>query len=428
MNYKIVNAKLLVMGDGGLLEIVQKDLYIKNGKIFAVGQLPAGDSDTYETLDATDRLVMPGLVNMHTHVYMTLFRGYADDVDFDEWLFRRIMPAEEKLSPDAAYYSSMLGCMEMIKSGTTCFMDMHLFRGQSCRAARDMGMRAYIGRGLVGEDLYTDGYTRFEDSIAEIEEYGSDLIKGVLSPHAIYTCSVKLYEQTLKEAQKRDLLIQTHLSESVNEIENCYKAHGVSPVELLDKIGFINEKATFAHCVQLNEKDIEILAKRGANVATNPASNAKLGNGFAPVCPMEKAGINVCLGTDSTASNNALNMFREMGLLSIIHKGIAKDSTAAPAQLVLKSATYNAGVALGLKNRLGVIAPGAEADIIFVNLNSESLFPNNDIIASLCYSANGSEVESVMIGGKFVMKNRTFPGIDTEKIYAEVKESVRKYL
>ncbi|MBQ9921093.1 MAG: amidohydrolase [Clostridia bacterium] len=428
MNYKIVNAKLLVMGKNDLFEIIQKDLYIKDGKILAIGELPEGENGVFETVDATDRLVMPGLVNMHTHVYMTLFRGYADDVDFDEWLFRRIMPAEDKLSPEAAYSSSMLGCMEMIKSGTTCFMDMHLFRGQSCRAARDMGMRAYIGRGLVGEDLYTDGYTRFEDSVAEIEEYGSNLIKGVLSPHAIYTCSAKLYEQTLNEAQKRGLLIQTHLSESVNEIENCYKAHGMSPVELLDKIGFINEKATFAHCVQLNEKDIEILAERKANVVTNPASNAKLGNGFAPVCAMQKAGINVCLGTDSTASNNALNMFREMGLLSIIHKGLAKDSTAAPAQSVIRSATYNAGIALGLKDRLGVIAPGAEADIIFVNLNSESLFPNNDIIASLCYSANGSEVESVMIGGKFVMKNRTFPGIDTEKIYADVKKSVELYL
>ena len=428
MNYKIINAKLLVPGDNGLSEIVSKDLYIKDGQILAVGSSDRDLNDDFQIIDAKNMLVMPGLINMHTHVYMTLFRGYADDIDFDNWLFGRIMPAEEKLSPEAAYASSMLGCMEMLKSGTTCFMDMHLFRGQSCRAAKDMGMRAYIGRGLVGEDLYKDGYFRFEDSLCEMEQYQSDLIKIVLSPHAIYTCSVKLYEQVVKECQKHGLLMQTHLSESVNEIENCYKKYGISPVELLERTGFLNEKSTLAHCVQLSEKDIEIIKNTGANVVTNPASNSKLGNGFAPINSMREAGVNICLGTDSTASNNTLNMFREMGILSTIHKGVARSSVAAPAQFVLKCATSAAGRALGLENKLGVIAPGAKADIIFVNLRSESLFPNNDIIASLCYSANGSEVESVMIDGKFVMKDRTFPGKDTEKIYADVQKAVDMYL
>ncbi len=426
MNYKITGATLLVpQGDG--LAAVESDLYVKGAEIAAIGAAPS-NADSYETVNAAGKLVMPGLINMHNHVYMTLFRNYADDVNFDEWLFKRIMPVEDTLSPEAAYWSSLFGCMEMIRSGTTCFMDMHMFKGQSARAARDIGMRAYIGRSVVGDDLYTDGLTRFNDVLDEKAEFESDMLKFVLAPHAVYTASQRLYAQVAEEASKRGMLKHTHLSETDNEVQNCLKTHGKTPAELLDEVGFIDQNASFAHCVKLTESDIRLMVERGAAVVTNPASNAKLGNGFAPINAMRAAGVNVCLGTDSTASNNTLNMFREMGLLTLIHKGLAQDSVAMNAEYVLDTATRHSAKALGMQDKLGVISVGAQADLAFIDLKAPSLFPNNNIVSSLCYSANGSEVESVMIGGKFVMKNREFVNIDEQKVYAEMQNAVEKYL
>ncbi len=426
MDYRIENGTLLLYEDG-VFKTKQKDIYIKNGKIEAIGKAPE-HGDKYECVDASDMLVMPGLINMHTHVYMSILRNYADDMDFSDWLFNRIMPVEDSLPVEEAYWANLLGFAEMIRTGTTSYVDMHMYRCMSGKAASECGIRAFIGRGLVGEDLYTDGLSRFEDALAEQEEYGSDRIKIILSPHAIYSASEKLYTQVAEEAKKRSLLKQTHLSESVKEVEDCVQKHGVTPVGLLKRCGFLDEETILAHCVQMRENDIETLGASGASVVTNPASNAKLGNGFAPICEMDGAGVNLCLGTDGASSNNTLNMFREMGLLSIIHKGVAHDSTAAPAQSVLGYATVNAAKALGLDKKLGVLSEGAAADIVFINLNAPSLFPNNNIVSSLCYSANGSEVDSVMVDGMFLMRRRELLTIDLDRVRFEIKRIQSRYL
>lgn len=427
MNYKIVNGCLLMDTEDGL-QVKKQDLYIEDGKIAGIGTYSGSDEKDYEVVDAADRLIMPGLINMHTHAYMTVMRNYADDVDFDEWLFQRVMPVEDRLPKEAAYWSSLLGCMEMIRTGTTSFVDMHMFHEQAPGAAKQAGMRAFIGRGLVGEDLYEDGYSRFKEALEEKEAFENDLIKFILSPHAIYSCSEKLLVQVAEEAARRKMLKQIHLSESTAEVDNAVSKYGKTPVKYLSDIGFLDKDTILAHCVKMRENDLEILREHQANVVTNPASNAKLGNGFAPVVEMDRMGINVCIGTDGTASNNTLNMFREMGLLSLIHKGIHKESTAAPAEFVIKAATAHAAKALGMENEIGVIKEGACADLIFVNLRETSLFPNNNMISSLCYSANGSEVESMMIGGKFVMRNRELLTIDTERVYYEVNKIVENNL
>lgn len=427
MNYKITNGQLLVYTEDGF-KVEKKDLYIEGDKIAGIGTCDPAKETAYETVDASDKLIMPGLINMHTHAYMTTMRNYADDVDFDEWLFKMVMPVEDRLPKEAAYWSSLLGCMEMIRTGTTAFVDMHMYCGQSPKAAQQAGMRAFIGRGLVGEDLYEDGYSRLKEALEEKEAYESDLVRFVLSPHAIYSCSEKLYVQAAEEANKRGMLKQTHLSESVAEVDNAVSKYGRTPVKLLSDLGFLDQHTILAHCVQMRGDDMEILQRSGAHAVTNPASNAKLGNGFAPVVEMDQKGINLCIGTDGTASNNTLNMFREMGLLSLIHKGIHKDSTSAPAQFVLKAATVNAAKALGMEHQTGVIETGACADLNFVDLKAVSLFPNNNIVSSLCYSANGSEVDSVMIGGKFVMKNKEMLTIDTERVYYEMNKIVNENL
>ena len=424
MNYKIINAKLLVE-ENGTFVCKAADLYIRSRKISFI---PFAEDEEYELFDAKNQLVMPGLINMHTHAYMTIMRNYADDVDFGEWLFGRVMPVEDRLPPEAAYWTSLLAFSEMIKTGTTCFMDMHMFHRQSPLAAREAGMRAFIGRGLVGEDLETDGRSRYEQALEEKAEFESDTLRFVLSPHAIYTCSTKLLEQVAEKSRELGMLKQIHLSESVTELKDCLAKHGKTPVQLLSDLGFLDERTVLAHCVQLQGDDLDIIASGGASVVTNPASNAKLGNGFAPVQAMLDKGINVCLGTDGTASNNTLNLFREMGLLSLIHKGLAHDSTALPAVTVLRTATSNAARALQMPDTLGVIREGAAADLIFIDQQAASQFPNNNPVSALVYSANGSEVSSVMIDGRFVMTHRMLLTIDTERVYHEVQAVCGKYL
>ena len=336
MDKKIINGYVAEY-ENGVFTTSKKDIYVIGGKISF-----SGSSDECEVIDASDRLIMPGLINLHTHAYMSMFRNYADDVSFDEWLFKRIMPVEDVIEREDAYWTNLLGMIEMIETGTTCFSDMHMFEGQSCKAARDAGMRAYIGRGLVGDDINGDGAERLAQMTRERAEYESDTIKFILSPHAIYSCSEKYYAQIAELAAREGLLKQTHLSESVFEVESCYEKNGISPVELLDRAGFLDDKCILAHCVQMRDGDIELLRKRGATVVTNPASNAKLGNGIAPIRGFRESGVNLCIGTDGCASNNTLNMFREMSLLSLMHKGVERDCTFLSANDVLGMATVNA--------------------------------------------------------------------------------------
>ena len=422
-NYEITNGVILTY-DGNAMITEEKTLYVKGGRItFA----PFAQGKEYEVIDAGRKLVMPGLINMHTHAYMTMMRNYADDVPFQEWLFQRVMPVEDNLPIEAAYWTSMLGILEMIRTGTTCFTDMHMYHRQVTQAAGEAGIRAYIGRGLVGEDLYEDGYSRFKQALEEKEEFESDTIKFLLAPHAIYTCSEKLLRQVAEAAAEHRMLKQIHLSESLTELNDCLNNRGKTPVEYLKDIGFLNENTILAHCVQIQGNDLEIIRDSGATIVTNVASNAKLGNGIAPLSQMKELGINVCVGTDGAASNNTLNMFREMGLLSLMHKACTRDCLAIPSGYIVKAATYNGSLALH-NDDIGVIREGAAADLIFLDLDAPSLFPNNNILSALCYSANGSEVDSVMINGKFVMRGRELLTIDQERVYYEVGKIVDKHL
>ena len=427
MNYHIQNGTLLLHGEQGFY--TQKtDLYTVDTLIAGIGSENPDPAVKWDVIDATDRLVMPGLINMHTHAYMTILRNYADDVDFGEWLFNRVSPVEDRLPTEGAYWTNLLAFAEMLRSGTTSYVDMHMYKGMSGKAASDTGMRAFIGRGLVGEDLFTDGKRRYDEALYEKEQYENDHISFILSPHAPYSCSPKLYSQVASEAARLGLLKQTHLSEGITEVEDCLKKYGKTPVALMKEVGFMDDRTIYAHCVQMRGDDIAIIAENKASVVTNPASNAKLGNGFAPAVEMEKAGINLTLGTDGTSSNNTLNMFREMGLLSLIHKGLQKDSTAMGAQSVIAAATINGGKALGMDARLGIICKGAKADLTFLDLKAPSLYPNNNILSSLCYSANGGEVTDTMVNGKFLMRNRELLTIDLERVYYEVGKIAEEYL
>ena len=380
-------------------------------------------------IDGRGKLVMPGLINCHTHAYMSVFRNYADDLSFSDWLFGKIMPAENRLTPEDAYWCNLLSCIEMIRTGTTCFLDMHMFGGQSVRAAADSGMRAVISRGLASEPGEAPAASRrLAEALEEMDcAQGNPLITFLLAPHAIYSCDKDLLRHVAQLARARGLGLHIHLAESRAELDNCQKAHGCTPVQYLDTLGFFDSPTIAAHCVHLTDEDIAILKKRGVCVATNPISNMKLGNGFAPVGELLDAGVTVCIGTDGAASNNALNMFREMGMLAQVHKGTAQNAQALPAAQVLHAATLAGAQALGLNKKIGSIAPGKQADVIVLDLCQPHLQPLNNPISGLVYSATGMEVETVMVRGNILMENRRLNTIDEQRVYTEM-ERIRRAL
>ena len=318
-----------------------------------------------------------------------------------------------------AYWGSLLGQIEMIRSGTTTFNDMQMHIHQTTRAVKESGMRAVVCRGLVG-DTADRNDVRLLQAFEDMEE-GRDCsrLTFLLGPHAPYTCAPEYLRMVAETAKEKGLGIHIHLAESVSECENLKKEYGCTPIEYAERAGVFDVPAVAAHCVQVTEEDIAILKEHGVSVVTNPASNMKLGNGFAPVPEMLSAGINVCLGTDGAASNNAQNMFREMGLLALIHKGTHRTPECVSAQEVLRMATVNGAKALGLDT--GSIEVGKKADLALLKLDETSLMPNNNLIAGLCYSANGAEVDTVLIDGKIVMRGRELTTIDEERVRYEVR-------
>ncbi len=426
MKYWIRNGSLLLKQNNKHI-VIKQDLFIEENKIKSVGAEKSFIPEEYIEVDAQGQLIMPGLINSHTHAYMNLMKNSADDLPFDKWLFGKILPLEAQISSHDFYWCTLLGCIEMIKTGTTTYVDMHISDGESAKAARDSAMRAFVGKCICGENLYSDADNLFKKALSEKDEYENSLVSFVLSPHSVYGCSEQLLRQIAHEASERNMLKHIHLSESDNEVKECLLLHKKTPVEFLQKIGFLDNKTLAAHCVKITNKDIDILNSNHVSVITNPSSNAKLGNGIAPVVNMLEGGVNVCLGTDSAASNNTLNMFREMNIFSLIHKGENLSPTVLDADEVLKCVSERPAKALGLSDRIGVIKEGSYADLIFLDLNSSSLFPNNNIVASLSYSANGSEVKSVMINGKFVMRDYEMISVDQERVYYEINKIIKKY-
>lgn len=423
MQIEIKNGLLLLEGSQGYT-VQPGTLYLSHGKICGIDQKPEGFS-AEKVIDAADHLVMPGLVNCHTHTYMSLFRNLADDVAFEEWLFQSIMPLEDKLTPEDAYWGAMLSCVEMLKTGTTTFLDMHMFQNQTAQAALDTGIRGVISRGLVGSGRDAGGAQRIREALDELEAFQNyETLSFMLGPHAIYTCDTEYLQIVLEEATQRNLPLHIHLSETRQEVAQCLKQHGKSPVAYLNDLGFFNQKTVAAHCVHVSREDRAILAEKNVAVAANPKSNMKLGNGFAPISQMLEQGVIVCLGTDSAASNNALNLFSEMNMTALIHKGTTENAQAVSAQAVLAMATRNGAKALGLP--VGTISLGKQADLVLLDLNRPQFCPRHNLAAALSYSANGSEVDTVLVNGEIVVEHGALCRVDETEIYRKAEEAIQK--
>lgn len=423
MNIKLEKIKALFFNDSGA-NIRECDIYIKDDKIESIDSEPE-NFIADKIIKGTKKLVIPGLINTHTHSYMSIFRNIADDLSFSDWLFGKISPLEDKLSSDDMYWGAMLACIEMIKTGTTCFVDMNMSMESVIKAVTDSGLRAVLSRGLVGEGNNEGGRIRLEENLNALKYCKNDNISFLLGPHAPYTCD-KEYLKIVKETAKEyNLGLTIHLSESLTEIENIKKQHGMSPIELMDSIGLFDVPTIAAHCVHLSDNDISILKEKNVSVATNPKSNLKLANGIAPLVKMKDKGVNITIGTDSAASNNTLNMFSEMNYTSMLHKGISHDPVVISASDTLSFATKNAAYAIG-NQQIGEIKEGLKADLTILDIDCPEFIPENNLIAALVYSANGSEVDTVIVNGKILMEEKQIKTIDTQKVYSECEKIIER--
>lgn len=415
MKILLKNADIITM-DINRTIIRKSSLGIENELIKFIGDIPK-DFVADRVIDCSKKVIMPGLCNAHTHIPMSLLRNYANDLPLFKWLSEKIWPIEDKFTSEHVYWGSMLSIAEMIKGGTTSFSDMYFFMEDMAKAVGETGIRGVLARGMMGDT--PKGDIRFDEVRSLYKNYSKSFdgrIEFMVAPHAPYTCSDEYLYGVMDLASELNLPIHTHLSESRGEVEESIEKYKKSPIERMNDIGLFKFKTLAAHCVHLSDNDIEILYNNKVSVVNNPGSNLKLGNGFAPVKKLLDKGVNVALGTDGASSNNNQNMFEEMNLASIINKAVCEDTTVVPAIKAIEIGTLNGFKAIGLDKSIGSIKVGNKADMIMVDFNKPHLCPNLDIVSSLVYSAQASDVSDVIINGKIIMNNYELLTIDMEKV------------
>lgn len=427
MNILIKNAYIITMNEKE--EVLENaDLAIENDRIKYVGNVPA-DFKADKIIDGSKKAVLPGLINAHTHMAMSLFRNYADDLPLHEWLTQKIWPIEDKLTSEDVYYGTMLSIVESIKSGVTCFSDMYFFMDDTAKAALESGIRARLAWGMIG--VRADDDSRFDITRRFYNDWqgsGDGRITVMAGPHAPYTCSPEYLQRVADFAKEMNLGIHIHLSESEREVKENYEKFGKSPIKHVYDLGIFDVPVTAAHCVHLSDEDIDILKEKNVNVVYNPGSNLKLGNGFAPVVKLLQKGVNVALGTDGSSSNNNVNMFEEINLSAILNKGVTGNPTVVPAIEALKMATINGAKALCMDKELGSIEENKKADIIIVDMNKPHFYPMHDVVSSMVYTAQGSDVETVIINGNIVMENYEIKTVDIENLYYNVERCIKRLI
>jgi len=378
-----------------------------------------------EVLDGRGKAVLPGFVNCHTHAPMTLLRGVAEDVPLDVWLREYIWPVEAKMKPEHIYWGALLACLEMSLTGTTCFCDMYFHEDQVAEAVLKAGLRAVLAPGIMDITGPKLGETLLKEALKVHREYdgaGDGRIRVFLGPHAIYTCSPELLEQVKEEADRLEMGIHIHLSETEGEVRNCLKEHGKTPVGFLNDLGLLGPRMLAAHCIYLTDEDISLLAKRGVKVAHCPVASAKIGTGVARVPELLKAGVEVGLGTDGPASNNTLDMLETVKFACLLHKAVRKDPTILKAGEALEMATIGGARALGLSDQIGSLTPGKKADFVVIDLKRAQTTPLHDPYAAVVYSARSGAVEHVFVGGQPIVRDGQHIKLNAEEVLKKAEE------
>ncbi len=422
----------LVIENGTVLTMDEDNRVIENGfvavrgdAVAAVGAAPAEKPpEAARRIDARGGLVLPGLVNAHTHAAMTLFRGLADDLPLMEWLNGYIFPAEARMDAEFVHTGTLLACAEMILSGTTTFCDMYLFEDRVARAARSAGMRCLVGEVLY--DFPSPSYgpleKGFEYTEALIADWKDDpLVSIAVEPHAIYTCSPDLLRKACDVALKHDAPLIMHVAETRTEIDQVRRMYGKRPFEHLEALGVLGPHLIADHCVHLDEAEMDRMTAHGVRAVHNPESNMKLASGVSPVPELLARGVTVGLGTDGCASNNDLDLFGEMDTAAKLHKVDTMDPTDADAVSVLRMATVEGARALGLGEVTGSLEAGKKADVIVVDTRKPHLTPMYNPFSHLVYAAGGQDVSHSVINGRVVMEERILEDLDVERIMEEAR-------
>jgi len=434
-----MNSADILISNGIVLTLDKENSQINNGsvaikkdKIVAVGN--TDEFATWEVskvIDATGCIIMPGLINTHTHAAMVAFRGLADDLPLMIWLNDYIFPAESKLDEEKVYRATLHACTEMIMSGTTCFCDMYLFEDAVARAAKRSGLRAVVGEVLY--DFPSPNYGPIDQGFAYsemlIEKWKNDpLIQIAVEPHSTYLCSPDLLKKAFSITQANNILLVIHVSETESEVKNIKDKYGLTPIGYLADLGVLAPNLLACHCVVLTDEDISLLRQFDVKVAHNPESNMKLASGIAPIPVMLKEGICVGLGTDGCASNNNLDLFQEMDTAAKLHKVNTLDPTVLDSTTALRMCTIEAARALGLGEITGSLESGKKADIIVLDTNKPHLTPMYHPVSHLVYSARGSDVITTIINGEVVMEDGKLLTLDLEKTMDDIRkiaESIR---
>lgn len=404
---------------------------VRGTQLVAVGPEKdiAGRFVADRVLDYPEGLILPGLINAHTHAAMALFRGLADDLPLEEWLNSHIFPAERHLDYQFVYWGTRLAVAEMLLSGTTTFCDMYLFTDAVAQAAVDTGIRAVVGEVLY--DFPSPNYGKPENGLKFTEELcrtyqGHPRVRVAVEPHAVYTCSPDLLEKSKALADKYNTRWIIHLSETAKEVADCLEHYGDTPVGHLNRLGLLTRNTVADHAVALTDRDLDLLAASGAGVAHCPESNMKLASGMAPVADLLARGVPVGLGTDGCASNNNLDMLSEMDTAAKLAKVRGLDPTALPAREALALATRSGARVLGLDGEVGRLAPGLKADLVVIDLDQPHLTPLYDPYSHLVYAATGADVQTVMVEGRILVENRNLLAFDLAETLARARELGRK--
>lgn len=387
-----------------------------------VGKTPEDVSGYDEVIDGKNKYVLPGLINTHGHVGMSLLRGYADDLPLQQWLQDKMWPLEGQFTADHVKWGAYLSIIEMIRTGTTTFVDMYDHMNEVARAVEASGMRARLCRGMIGFCSDEERKAKLEEATRFAREWHNQAdgrITVMMSPHAPYTCTPDFITQILERAHELDLPMHIHMSETAFEVEQNVKDYGVRPVAHLENLGVFERPTLVAHAVHLTDEEIDTLAKYDVKVSHNVVSNLKLASGVARVPEMLAKGISVSLGTDSSASNNNLNLFEELKLAAILHKGVRNDPVAVPADEALRMATILGADGVFQQDKLGSLEVGKQADLIMLNSAQAHFHPAHNPVSHVVYAANGRDVSDTIVAGKFIMRNGELLTVDEEQVIYE---------
>lgn len=379
---------------------------------------------TYDdVINGQSMLALPGFVNTHNHVAMTAFRSYADDMQLMDWLEKKIWPAEAKLTDDVIYAQSMLGIAEMIRCGTTAYADMYDHMEQEARAVEETGIRASLCRGSIGVGPNSQvGLDESRKLFVDWHKKADGRITVMLGPHAPYTCPPAYLEKFVDMAHELGAEIHIHLSETKGEVEQIKKQYGKSPIALMDEVGVLDCGCLGAHCVWVDDDDLDIMAKKHVRVAHNPGSNLKLASGVAPIEKMLEKGITVGLGTDGASSNNNLDIVEEMHLAALIHKAHRLDPLMIPAETAVQLLTEGGARALGYTD-VGRLEVGYKADITLVDRSGLHWYPRNNMMSLMAYASHSDDVDTVLVDGKVLLRHKEFTTLDVEKVKYEAERT-----